>query len=168
MKKLHSIYILLLPIFFSVSACAKEEQSNSFTNQVGNKTNIVNTTATIEIAKLKVINAATATKNIFNSNKNIVGYPVIDKTSLLNTQHKEKLIKILTNNKSYISLRNRCKNSHFIGIRFSKTKEKIEFALGIPCNQAIWAIATEKQPNVWGAVLNNDAANIIKTLTAIN
>jgi len=91
-------------------------------------------------------------------------YPATTALRSVSTSDVSKLINALVRDASYdFDIRQRCVNKGFIGVRFLTTPS-VDFALGTPCNQAIWEFSGTEKTQRWGAVLTNSAAAIVRSV----
>ncbi|VAW64579.1 hypothetical protein MNBD_GAMMA09-946 [hydrothermal vent metagenome] len=167
MKKTFILYNIIILHMLCHSAFVSSNTDNiEFSRILSLHTPTIKSSGQIEVARLKVIDAVTARKNLRKYNTSIAGYPVDQHLSALTTEERALVFKVLLNHTSYSSRLVRCKNNYFIGFRFSgqatnKAHGKIEFALGIPCNQAIWAIPSGAENILLGSILKKDSARQI-------
>lgn len=158
MKISHNIFLIFYLVLSFSGAYAKDNfKTNNLSYALGDNENIIIHSTTAVIGKLKVSSAVDAQNNALKDNKLIVGYSIVGDTSVLNEKNKSKIIKTLLNNNNYISTHIRCLNKYFLGIRFLDDNHKVEFALGMPCQQAIWVFKKDNKTESWGANLTNNA-----------
>jgi hypothetical protein len=93
-----------------------------------------------EAATLRIIPVERAERQIFKGPDFIAGYPVTTHLSPVPSAEVSRIIALLVRDENYdFNGRLRCKNRSLLGIRFLGT-QTVELAIGIPCNQAIWAV----------------------------
>lgn len=165
MRALHkTLFFLVAPTLFN-NACALEGDANTPHHFLESAANAIGQSNNIEMAKLQVTSFESARNLALKNKTEIIGYP-ISGTVLTPPSDKNAYLKnILLNKGNYIKVRARCKKEHFIGLRFNSAEDKIvEFALGVPCNQALWGINVSGKTVFWGSTLNSDSSNEIKTM----
>lgn len=159
-----TLFILIAPSLFN-NACALEGDANTPHHFLESAAKIVGQSSYIEMAKLQVTGFESARKLALKNKTEIVGYPISGAVRTPPSDKNAYLKNVLLNKENYIEVRARCKNEYFIGIRFNSAENKIaEFALGFPCNQALWGIKVSGETVFWGSTLNSDSANEIKTM----
>jgi hypothetical protein len=92
-----------------------------------------------EAGRLRIIPVEQAERQIFKEPDLIAGYPVDTHLVPVPPGEVSRIVALLVRDESYdFNSRLRCKNQSLIGIRFLGT-QIVELAIGMPCNQAIWA-----------------------------
>jgi hypothetical protein len=117
-------------------------------------------------AWLRVVAASEAERHALNAPDRITGYPVAGALRPVAPPDTTRLLGILFRDDSYdFDIRLRCANKRFLGVRFL-AMAPVEFALGTPCNQAIWAFRRTGKVERWGAILSDRAAASFRSLLA--
>ncbi len=122
---------------------------------LGASSGIIANHTSAESACLHVVSVAESREHVFTTDKRIAGYPVQTTPEKLNRQESEELAKFILNDKNYTNIRQRCQNQFFQGVRFIRNGEKVEVAIGLPCNQVLVAYPEGKNIRWWGGILGN-------------
>lgn len=116
----------------------------------------------VDVGALRLVSADEADRRTFAKDR-IVGYPIVGAIVTLSPEQRAHLGKVLVQDDSYaFDARMRCANRRLLGARFSVAR--LEFALGLPCNQAFWAFRRDGKVEHWGAVMTPAAAEKIIAL----
>jgi len=116
-----------------------------------------------EVGWLRIRPAMEAEKATLASPHRVVGYPTIGKLVAVDREKARRLIEILLRDHSYnFGLRMRCANQRFIGMRFLDSGA--EFAIGVPCYQAIWAFRRDGRTERSGESFSEAATEAIKAI----
>lgn len=94
----------------------------------------------------------------------IAGYPVTGKLTDIDKEKSQQLKQLLLDKNNYVNIRQRCLNQYFHGIHFIKDSKKVEFAIGIPCNQVFVAFLDGDKTQWWGSTLGNVAMKQVLSL----
>lgn len=132
--------------------------------KLGPAIEVVRLATRVEVARLEVIDVEDAQNNMLTSNKRITGYPIEKMLGKLDPSDADKFVTLVLDSKSYITVRQRCRNRYLLGVRFTRGKELVEFSLGMPCQQAIWAFKECTEVRYWGAVLGSEATQKIEAI----
>jgi hypothetical protein len=117
-----------------------------------------------EAAWLRVIPVGEAERQALGAQNRIVGYPIVTALRSIVPSDASRLLDVLIRDDSYdFELRLRCVNKRLLGVRFLVTPP-VEFALGTPCNQAIWTFKRADKTERWGALLSDKAAESIRLM----
>lgn len=166
MKNWHNIrlnfFVVLLSGCSAFSSVYAQEKTLRL--ELGEAVEIVAQHTRAESGKLKVVSVDESRQHAFKSEDRIAGYPEAGKFINLNLKTSQKLASLLLNKNNYANIRQRCQNQFFHGIRFVKDQQKVEFAIGIPCNQVLVAYEEKGEIKWWGSVMGADAATEIFTL----
>lgn len=131
-------------------------QDCQLNEKLGPAVTIVTQATRIETARLKVIGAQDAQNNALRSTDRIAGYPIESTLMELKTSDEDKLVKLILDDKNCATVRQRCRNQYLLGLRFTKNKQIAEFALGMPCQQALWAFIVDDKIQYYGTVLGTE------------
>ena len=154
-------WILSTLIIFS-SACAENvPATDGPLHALGDRVQLINNTTNIIAAQLKIVSVDEAQSNSLKDDTRIAGYPIDGKLITLSPSDSALIKNTLLNDAEYVTPLIRCANKTFYGIRFLANNDKIEFALGKPCNQVIWAFRGINAPEQWGSVMNGQQADKI-------
>ncbi len=135
-------------------------------DRLGNNVTIITDHISVETAMLKAATVEESRKYALLTNERIAGYPLAGDTSSPGNTKAIQLANLFLSKDSYIDIRQRCKNETFFGIRFTKEGGKVEFAVGIPCNQVIVVFKNKNNANSWwGGTFGVKAMEQFKTLT---
>ena len=116
-----------------------------------------------EVGWLRVRPAVEAEKATLSSPQRVVGYPPIGKLVAVDREKAGRLIEILLRDDSYsFGRRMRCANQRLIGMRFLDSGA--EFAIGVPCYQAIWAFRHDGRLDRAGEAFSEAATESIKAI----
>lgn len=160
------IYLkLLLPICSSLFLTTSYAQEPTLRQALGDAVNTVENHTLAEAARLKLVSVAESRRYALKTDDRISGYPIIGKLVSLDKEKSQQLTKLLLdkNNYAYGVLR-RCKNYSLHGIRFTLGKQKVEVALGTPCNQTIITFKDKQITKWWGEVLGDKATKKVLML----
>lgn len=160
-KSIFKLFLLISSGLIISTSCAEEM---TLRQEFGIAFDIIKRNSFAEIARLKVVSVEESRQQVFKTTDRIAGYPVLGKLVNLNIKTSQELVSLLLDKNNYANIRQRCQNQFFHGIRFSKDKQKIEFALGIPCNQVLIAFKNKEKIEWWGGVLGNKAAKQVQSL----
>ena len=122
---------------------------------------IVEGSTEVLVGRLTVVSATQAQEQLLNNDSEIAGYPIANRAHLLKREQRQSLKKIILKDEHYITAKGRCLNDDFLGIRFNQGDKKVEFALGLPCHQVVWAYPTQEGARLWGGILNREASRQI-------
>lgn len=117
----------------------------------------------VETARLTIVSVDDVEKNILSANR-IAGYPIAGELSTLAVGDGVDLARIVLDSGNYFEMWKRCANQSMVGIRFSKGDDVVEFALGVPCQLALWAYRENRGTRLWGEYFSVKAT---EKLTAI-
>jgi hypothetical protein len=157
-----NFFWILSPFILFGSACAETTPAiDGPLHALGHRVQLINNATNLIAAQLKVVSVNEAQSNALKDNTRIAGYPIDGKPITLSQSDATLIKQIVLNDKDYSIPLIRCANKTFYGIRFIADKEKIEFALGKPCNQIIWAYQGINGPEQWGGVINAQQADKI-------
>ena len=109
----------------------------------------------------KIVAVDEAQANYLKANDRIAGYPIVGKPVVLNANDLKLIKHLLLSDIGYATPLIRCANQVFYGIRFTIDSEKVEFAVGKPCNQVIWAFQGNVGLEQWGGVMKDKHADEI-------
>lgn len=100
---------------------------------------IVRNATQVEAGRMRVIGALQAQNAVFSSDTRILGYPVHGALQPVPPADASRLADVILDDASYTDLLRRCRNDYLVGVRFTKDNERVEFALGMPCEQGFFA-----------------------------
>jgi hypothetical protein len=123
----------------------------------------------VEVSLLRVVSASEAEAKALTSLDRILGYPLRGSTIRMSSEQAQRLFSVLLDESSYFTdARIRCRNTSLIGVRFVGKGQRLEFALGRPCRQALWAWMGDGRVQRWGALVKEDpAAQIEETVSSV-
>ena len=155
-----------LPDFFRVftlamlcgTACADKAPEPAWS--IENNITTIHAATKIVVAKLKPVSAENAHSTSLKSLDRMAGYPVTG-NAVTSDKPSAQLKKLLLDERAYNNALIRCANTEFYGMRFLADNQFIEIAVGLPCNQIIWAYQRESQIERWGGILNKEIADEI-------
>ncbi len=126
---------------------------------LGEAASVVESALDVKIARLRVIGALHAQIGRLQSEATIAGYPVEGAAQTLDQAARATIVDTLFDDASYQwGLARRCANDYLIGLRFTTPAAKVEFALGMPCEQAFFVFATGDEVTSIGHVATTAAA----------
>ncbi|NOY84929.1 MAG: hypothetical protein GXO96_08960 [Nitrospirae bacterium] len=149
--KLYSSLILFV-CFVLVSSSTTSAQQIGLRETLASAIDIIEHHSYAEIANLEVVSVTESQQHALKSVDRIAGYPVLGSILKLSTKKSQQMVNLILDSSNYANIRQRCKNDFFHGIRFSKEHEKIEVAIGIPCNQVLIVFHDAKQIRWWGGI----------------
>lgn len=118
-------------------------------------------------ARMRVIAAAKSQDDTLATDVAILGYPFDGSLVPLDAAARAELLHLILDDDSYAwGLANRCLNDYFVGVRFQRGPERVEFALGVRCMQALWASRAEGEVQRAGAVMKDEPAEAVLKLLA--
>jgi hypothetical protein len=136
-------------------------QDTQLKDQLSNTKTIVLQATRMETARLLVVKAEEAKSYALKSTDRIAGYPIEGKLVKVNNTDVQKMIQLTLDDENYSAVQQRCRNTYLIGLRFTSDTKIAEFALSMPCQQAIWATKADSKVDYYGAVLGTQAAREI-------
>lgn len=115
-------------------------------------------------AALRVIAVERAQQQALRGTDSIAGYPATSPLRPIAPAILERIVQSLGGDEKYVfNRRVRCANRELLGIRFAGTVP-LELAIGVPCNQAIWAVNGK-----WAVlVLSGQAVASIRELLTVS
>lgn len=116
----------------------------------------------VEIGRLAVASAEEAERLSLRGLDRIAGYPIDGPVGQLDPQGADRVRRALRSPGSHSDVPIRCLNDYFIGVRFYQGDQRVELALGISCQQAIWAFPAGSGVGRWGARLSDGATQALK------
>ena len=130
---------------------------------------IVEGATLVEAARLRLVSAEEQERTALRSDGRMAGYPIAGPRVVLPGADVSGLKRLLLDHQSYAwGLRIRCANSHFVGVRFVRQRQKVELALGLPCQQALWAFPAAGAVGRGGAHLgNSQTQEVLHHLTPV-
>lgn len=156
--------LLLLTATSILSVATSYATDITLRETLASAVNIIQLHTRTEMARLNVVSIAESQQYAITTSNRIAGYPFTGKLANLDKEKSQQLAKLLLDKNNYANIRQRCLNDYFHGIRFSKDQQKIEFALGIPCNQVVIAFHDGEVIKWWGGILGDDAVSKVITL----
>ena len=158
-----SIKLILLAYccLFTVTCVAKEMDLRQ---ALGNAVDVVEQSIKVEYAQLKVVEYEKSRKQALKTSDRIAGYPAVGTFANINSEKSKQLAKLLLDKNNYNNIRQRCLNKYFQGIRFIKNAQKVEIAIGVPCNQVVVAFQVGNKTHWWGSTLGKDTMEQILDL----
>ena len=114
--------------------------------------------ARVDIARLQMNTARDAERQTLLTANRIMGYRLDGRIRQVAPEAAQPLTELVLADSSYTAATARCANESFVGIRFTNNNQKVEFALGLPCNQALWGSMTDGRVTRWGANMTPEAA----------
>jgi hypothetical protein len=93
----------------------------------------------VEAGRMRVIGALQAHNARLSSDTRILGYPIQGALQRVAPADASRIADLILDDASYTDLVRRCRNDYLVGIRFTKDNERVEFALGMPCEQGFFA-----------------------------
>jgi hypothetical protein len=88
----------------------------------------------------------------------IGGYPLRGALVEVSGTTLATLVATATANDSYtVGVRQRCRDSERIGMRFERGPARVEVSLGRPCGLALWSFQHDGQQTLWGEVMSESA-----------
>ncbi len=159
MKDLHKVLLLfILSIQFN-TGCADSGGSmtidKTLNNALGDKKSYVTGADEVFIARLEVGAVTTAQQRALQDRETITGYSISGKKFRLNHDEVDRVTVDILNDNNYSHQRIRCKNEYLIGIKYSGGNKIVDFSLGMPCQQVIWAYPSADTVVFWSANLND-------------
>jgi hypothetical protein len=136
-------------------------QDSQLKDQLSYTKTIVLQATRIETARLLVVNAEEAKSRALKSIDRIAGYPIEGELVKVNNTDVQKLVQLILDDENYGAVRQRCRNTYLMGLRFTSDTKIAEFALSMPCQQVIWATKADSKVDYYGAVLGTQAAQEI-------
>lgn len=162
MKIWPEIFIkLALLILSGGMTTAGYAQEPSLQQALGTAVDILQYPTQAEKARLKVVSVSESRQHALKTNDRIAGYPITGKLIGLDKNQSQQFTALLLDKNNYADVRQRCQNQYFHGIRFSKGREVIEIAIGVPCHQVVAAFRNGQETKWWGSVLGNEFAQQI-------
>jgi hypothetical protein len=126
---------------------------------------IVEHADTAGAARMKVIAAARAEEEAMTSDALIGGYPIEAPLVQLDADARARLLRRILDDASYdYQTARRCANDYFVGVRFQRGQERVEFNLGVGCMQAFWSVRDGGEIRREGALLTDPAAEAVLRL----
>ena len=116
---------------------------------------------------LTMVSVDETLKNSLGGDDRIAGYPIKGLLKTLKKRNSLQLATIFLDDSNYVYLKARCFNQVFNGIRFISETDKVEVAIGIPCNQVIVSFKRHGETQRWGGVLASAVTEKALTLLAI-
>lgn len=120
-------------------------------------TEVVERASRVLVGRLRVVSAEEAESASLKSADRIAGYPVDGDLAVLPREEARPLAELLLDPAAYVSGFRRCRNAYLIGLRFILGGKAVEFALGMDCQQALWAFASDRGPKRLGYSLGHEA-----------
>ena len=120
---------------------------------------VVDHATRVLIGRLRVVGAEEAERTSLEDTNRVAGYPAEGDLTVLSREEALSLANLLLEPTSYAKGLRRCRNSYWIGLRFVRGDAKVEFALGMDCQQALWAFATEQGPKRFGETMAKEATD---------
>lgn len=118
-------------------------------------------------ARMKVIAALQAEREAMTSDALIGGYPIEAPLVPLGAEARAGLLRRILDDASYsYDIARRCANDYFVGVRFQRGQERVEFNLGVRCMQAFWSVRDGDEIRRAGAVMTDEAAAAVLGLLA--
>lgn len=118
-------------------------------------------------ARMKVVAARQAELAAMTSDAVIGGYPIEAPLVALDPDTRARLLRRLLDDASYdYETARRCANDYFVGVRFQRGPERVEFNLGVRCMQAFWSLRDGDEVRRAGALLTDEAAAAVLELLA--
>jgi hypothetical protein len=118
-------------------------------------------------ARMKVIAAHQAEREAMTSDALIGGYPIEAPLVALDADARARLLRRILDDASYDhETARRCANDYFVGVRFQRGRERVEFNLGVGCMQAFWSVRDGDDVRREGALLTDEAAEAVLQLLA--
>ena len=130
-------------------------------------TNLVRNAIKAEHGRMNVIAARLAESKRF-SNGHVLGYPIKGALAPVSDPTTAAIVSLLLADDSYAwGTVRRCKNDKFVGLRFGQGSSAVEFALGMPCAQALWLYRAGRGSQVSGAIMSDAAVKrLLKELSS--
>jgi len=123
---------------------------------------LVEAATQVEIGRMRVIGADQAVQRRLSGDRVIAGYPVRGRLTSVDEPTANELKRVLLDDESYRwGLLRRCRNDSFVGVRFSRGERRVEFALGMPCEQGRWVLRTANGIASPGAIMTESAAQVV-------
>lgn len=148
---------LFLIIGYSLFSTTGYTQEEFLRQTLGSTVNIIEQHTQAQYARLKVVSYKESNQLALKTDDRIAGYPVTGKLTAIDKEKSQQLTKLLLDKNNYGNIRQRCLNQYFHGIRFIKGSKKVEFAIGVPCNQVFVAFQVKNETKWWGSSLGNVA-----------
>jgi hypothetical protein len=114
----------------------------------------------VVVGRLRTEGALQAEQRALQDDGRVAGYPVATKLRPLPPAETTRIGELLLADESYqFDVVRRCANKSWVGARFEDDGgERVEAALGIPCNQLILVWRNAGTVQRWGAVTTDEAA----------
>jgi hypothetical protein len=118
------------------------------------------------VGRLRTEGAMQAEQRALQDDGRVAGYPVASKLRSLGAEEAERIGALLLDDESYqFDLERRCANKSWLGARFEgEGGERVEAALGIPCNQLILVWRSSGTVQRWGSITADEAATAMTAL----
>ena len=165
MKQLLNVCFKMLIAFAALAILPScYAQDSQLKDQLSDTKTIVLQASRIESARLIVVNAEEAKSRALKSTDRIAGYPIEGEFVKVSNTDAQKLIQLILDDENYAAVRQRCRSTYLMGLRFTSDTKIVEFALSMPCQQAIWASKADGKVEYYGAVLGTQAAKEIVSI----
>jgi hypothetical protein len=129
---------------------------------LGEAAAVVGSATDVQIARLRVIAALHAELGRLKGDTSITGYPIEGASKQLDEATQEQLLDILFDDANYQwGLARRCRNEYRVGLRFTTAAAKVEFSLGMPCEQSFFVFMEGDEVKTTGQVMTTEAAQRI-------
>jgi len=118
----------------------------------------------VEVGHMQTNTARDAERQTLLTGNRIMGYRITGRLRALSDDDARTFTDRALDDASYTSTVARCANESWIGARFTNNSQKVELAIGLPCNQALWASSSEGHVSRWGANLTPEAAQALSAM----
>ncbi|MEZ4453039.1 MAG: hypothetical protein R3B09_26500 [Nannocystaceae bacterium] len=116
----------------------------------------------VKIARLRVIGARQAQDRRLADAATIAGYPIEGELRALDEATRRRVVDLLLEDSNYDwELARRCGNDFLVGLRLREGDATVEFALGMPCEQAFFVYAEGDAITSFGGLMISDAARVL-------
>ncbi|MCA9659258.1 MAG: hypothetical protein KC486_13010 [Myxococcales bacterium] len=137
-------------------------KAGALRESLGEAASVVERATDVEIARLRVIAALHAQVGRLKSDTTIAGYPIEGASRPLDQGTRTQLVDTLLDDSNYQwGFARRCANDYLIGLRFTTAAAKVEFALGMPCEQAFFVFTADDGVTSTGQIMTTAAAQRI-------
>jgi hypothetical protein len=125
---------------------------------------VVESATQVEVGHMSTAGVLQAEQQTLQANTTLVGYPIRGARKTLTVDQARELATLLLDEASYSAEMSRCANTRWVGARFTSGTRVVEFGLGMPCKQAIWAAQTNGNVLRWGSNMTPAAASAAEAI----
>ena len=155
LKPIPVLFLLTAPNFLIIPV--SHATDNTLHQTLAGAANIIVHPTQVKYSRLKVVGYKKSNQLALKISDHIAGHPITGKLTDIDKEKYQQLTQLLLDKNNYANIRQRCSNQHFHGVRFIKGSRKVEFAIGIPCNQVFVAFQDDAETKWWGSTLGNVA-----------